>query len=208
MSAENKIVLVDYKMGNYHSVTRSLNRIGVKSTISSDPEIILSADRIILVGVGHFKKAMENLHSLNLIDCLNNFALIQKKPVLGICLGMQLMASFGEEGNCNGLGWLDGKIKKFQVSNKLKFKIPHTGWNQIYHLKDSHLMNKIPNSTEFYFVHSYFFHTKNKDISLNSTDYSGSFISAIQSENIFGVQYHPEKSHDQGLQLLSNFIGL
>jgi len=208
MSAENKIVLVDYKMGNYNSVTRSLHRIGVKSIISSDPEVILAADKIILVGVGHFQKAMENLHSLNLIDCLNKFALVQKKPILGICLGMQLMAKYGEEGDCNGLGWVDGRIKKFKVSDNLKFKIPHTGWNQIQHQKESPIMNKIPNSTEFYFVHSYFLQSDNQDIVLNTTNYSSSFISAIQSENIYGVQYHPEKSHDQGLQLLSNFINL
>jgi len=208
MSVENKIVLVDYKMGNYHSVTHSLHRIGVESSISSDPEVILSADRIILVGVGHFQKAMENLHSLNLIDCLNQFVLIQKKPILGICLGMQLMAQYGEEGDCSGLGWVDGTIKKFKVSDNLKFKIPHTGWNQIEYQKESPIMNKIPSSTEFYFVHSYFFQSDNQDIVLNTTNYSTSFISAIQSENIYGVQYHPEKSHDQGLQLLSNFINL
>jgi len=208
MSSEQKIVLVDYKMGNYHSVTRSLHRIGVESKISSDPKVILSADKIILVGVGHFKKAMENLQSFHLIDCLNEFALTQKRPVLGICLGMQLMAKYGEEGDCNGLGWVDGRVKKFNITNNLKFKIPHTGWNQIKHQKESALMDKIQNSTEFYFVHSYFFQTDDKDIILNTTNYSGSFISAIQNENIFGVQYHPEKSHDQGLQLLLNFTNL
>lgn len=208
MSSKQKIVLVDYKMGNYHSVTRSLHRIGVESKISSDPKVILSADKIILVGVGHFKKAMENLQSLHLIECLDEFALTHKKPVLGICLGMQLMAQYGEEGECNGLGWLDGQIKKFKVADNLNFKIPHTGWNQIKHEKESVIMNKIPNSTEFYFVHSYFYQTDNQDIILNTTNYSRSFISAVQSENIFGVQYHPEKSHDQGLQLLLNFISL
>tara|TARA_A100001011_G_C13883217_1_gene663882 strand:- start:13 stop:639 length:627 start_codon:yes stop_codon:yes gene_type:complete len=208
MSSKQKIVLVDYKMGNYHSVTRSLHRIGVESKISSDPKVILSADKIILVGVGHFKKAMENLHSFNLIDCLNEFALTQKRPVLGICLGMQLMAKYGEEGDCNGLGWVDGRVKKFNITDNLKFKIPHTGWNQIKHQKESALMDKIQNSTEFYFVHSYFFQTDDKDIILNTTNYAGSFISAIQNENFFGVQYHPEKSHDQGLQLLLNFINL
>ena len=208
MVNKNKIVLVDYKMGNYNSVSRSLYRIGVNACVSSDPAVILAADKIILVGVGHFQKAMENLHMLGLIDCLNEFALSKKKPILGICLGMQLMAEYGEEGDCKGLGWVKGRIIKLKVSDNIRFKIPHTGWNQIQHEKESPIMQNIPNLSEFYFVHSYFFDTDNQNIVLNSTNYSTNFISAIQSKNIYGVQYHPEKSHDQGLQLLSNFINL
>ena len=118
------------------------------------------------------------------------------------------MAEHGEEGDCTGLGWVNGKIKKFQVEDTLRFKIPHTGWNQINTVKKSALMQQIPDSSEFYFVHSYYFHTDKEDIILNTTNYSNNFISAIEMDNIYGVQYHPEKSHDQGLQLLSNFVNI
>jgi imidazole glycerol-phosphate synthase subunit HisH len=203
-----KIHIVDYGMGNIFSVQKKLLQENVTVSTSSDPQDILQADKIILLGVGHFKRAMDNLQELNLIEPLNNFALIQKKPVLGICLGMQLMASYSEEGNSSGLGWVDASVKKFKTSDSQEFKIPHMGWNTINLTKKSDLMNNIASNEEFYFVHSFYMQPNDPDLILNETNYIENFCSGIEQENIFGVQYHPEKSHDSGRTLLKNFISL
>ena len=201
------IIIVDYGMGNLFSVKKKLHRLNISADISSDKEQIITADKLILPGVGHFAKAMNNLQNLNLIDALNDFALIQKKPILGICLGMQIMATHSEEGNCNGLGWFDANVIRFNHSD-VKFKNPHMGWNNIHIKKESPLMQGITKHDEFYFVHSYhYIATKQEDI-LNETEYNYKFCSAIEKENIFGVQYHPEKSHDSGGRLLANFLKL
>tara|TARA_Y100000813_G_C24125924_1_gene335132 strand:- start:570 stop:1199 length:630 start_codon:yes stop_codon:yes gene_type:complete len=201
----HKIVIIDYGMGNLHSIYKKLKVLKANVIISSDPNAISNSDKIILPGVGHFKKAMENLKNTGLIEELNENVLEKTKPILGICLGMQLMTSFSEEGNENGLGWIDCKVSSFKVKNSFRYKIPHMGWNQIKIKKESRLMKNISENSEFYFVHS--FHIKNeneKDI-LNTTMYEYSFTSAFEKENIFGVQYHPEKSHDSGFKILENF---
>jgi glutamine amidotransferase len=204
----SKLVIVDYGTGNLNSVKKSLDRMRVSSIISSDPREIINAEKIILPGVGHFAKAMCNLKDLNLLDTLHEAVLVKKKPVLGICLGMELMAKESEEGNAEGLGWLDAEIIKFSVSDKIKYKIPYIGWNQIYKKKRSLLMKNISDLSEFYFVHSYHLKINNQSDILNETQYEYFFPSAIEKDNIFGVQYHPEKSHDVGAQLLKNFIEL
>ena len=204
----NKIIVIDYGMGNLNSVKRKLNLIGLNALISSDLKDIENADKLILPGVGHFQKAIENIKKLQLWDIINEVVLIKKKPILGICLGMQLMAKSSEEGNCSGFGWFDANVVKFNVKDNLKYKIPHTGWNQIDKVKESNLMTNIPEYSEFYFVHSYHFKCNNSNDILNETDYEYKFTSAVEKENIFGVQYHPEKSHDIGEQLLKNFINL
>ncbi len=202
------LVIVDYGMGNLNSVKRALDRMRVDALISSDPKEIAGSDKIILPGVGHFAKAMSNLKELNLLDVLNEAALVKKKPILGICLGMQLLAKHSEEGDSEGLGWFDADVVKFEVSDKLKYKIPHMGWNQVSIKKQSSLMKNIPEMSEFYFVHSYHVKTKTRTDDLNETEFDYVFSSAIEKDNIFGVQYHPEKSHDAGAQLLENFIKL
>tara|TARA_B100000378_G_scaffold171567_1_gene138266 strand:- start:409 stop:1029 length:621 start_codon:yes stop_codon:yes gene_type:complete len=202
------LAIVDYGMGNLNSVKKKLDRLKTTASITSNPKDIIKADKIILVGVGHFAKAMKNIKELNLLDTLNEVAIIKKKPVLGICLGMQLMAKDSEEGNTEGLGWLDANVRKMQVDDTLKFKIPHTGWNKITQSKKSHLMKGIPESSEFYFVHSYYLRSNETSNILNETEYCFKFTSAIEKDNIFGVQYHPEKSHDVGEVLLKNFISL
>ena len=202
------LAIVDYGMGNLNSVKKKLDRLKTTASITSNPKDIIKADKIILVGVGHFAKAMKNIKELNLLDTLNEVAIIKKKPVLGICLGMQLMANDSEEGNSEGLGWLDANVRKMQVDDTLRFKIPHTGWNKITQSKKSHLMKGIPESSEFYFVHSYHLMSNETSNILNETDYCFKFTSAIEKDNIFGVQYHPEKSHDVGEVLLKNFISL
>ena len=202
------LIIVDYRMGNLNSVKKKLDRLKTTASITSNPRDIVKADKIILVGVGHFAKAMKNIRELALLDALNEVAIIKKKPVLGICLGMQLMAKDSEEGKTEGLGWLDANVRKMQVDDTLKFKIPHTGWNKITQSKKSHLMKGIPESSEFYFVHSYYLKSNETSNILNETEYCFKFTSAIEKDNIFGVQYHPEKSHDVGEVLLKNFISL
>lgn len=202
----NEIVIIDYEMGNLHSVYKKLNKLGANPKVSSKIEDIKKANKIILPGVGNFKKAIENLKKLNLIEALNKAVLIDKKPILGICLGVQLMANESEEGNVNGFGWIDATVERFKIKNKLKYKIPHTGWNSIKILNTNSLMKNIKDNSSFYFVHSYHLCVNDKKIALNETHYEYKFISAIEKDNIYGVQYHPEKSHDNGLTLLNNFI--
>ena len=201
-----KIVIVDYKMGNINSVARKLTLLGIDYIISDNANEIINADKLILPGVGHFGKAMKQLEESNLIGVLNEAVIIRKKPILGICLGMQLMAKFSEEGNTVGLGWFDAKVVSFKVKDKLRFKVPHTGWNNVLYTKDSAINNLLPLNPEFYFVHAYHFVPDNPSDVLHTTIYENEFVSAIQRENIVGVQYHPEKSHDAGIQLIKNFI--
>ena len=201
------ITIVDYGMGNLLSVKKKLDRLNQNTKVSADPKEILAAGKIILPGVGHFQNAMKNLHELGLYDALNEAVLEKKTPVFGICLGMQLMANHSEEGDTKGLGWIDAEVVKFNVKDKLIYKIPHTGWNQIESRKESKLMAGIPEQSEFYFVHSY--HLKLNEGSsdaLHVTDYEYPFVSAIEKGNILGVQYHPEKSHETGEMMLKNFI--
>lgn len=205
---QNRLVIVDYGMGNLNSVKRTLEKLKVEAVISSQPEDIENSDKLILPGVGHFGKAMSNLKELRLLDSLNSAALIDKKPILGICLGMQLLAEKSEEGNAAGLGWIDAEVTRFDVSDKLKYKVPHMGWNRISIKKKSPLMNDIPDDSEFYFVHSFCLRANDESDLLNETEYEGSFTSAVEKDNIFGVQYHPEKSHEIGAQLIKNFIKL
>ncbi len=193
-------------MGNIHSVSRKIKLLGFEYCVSARVEDVLSADRIILPGVGHFGKAMQNLKELNLIESLNEAVLIKKTPILGICLGMQLMARSSEEGNSVGLGWVDAEVVPFTVSDTFKFKVPHTGWNSIQKQKESSTNNGLSDEEYFYFVHSFHFLCTEKLDILHTTSYDYEFTSAVEKENILGVQYHPEKSHEAGLTLLKNFI--
>jgi imidazole glycerol-phosphate synthase subunit HisF len=205
------LVIVDYKMGNLHSVKKKLDRLKVDAVISSNPTVILNATKLILPGVGHFGNAMKNLRELNLLDALNEAVLVKKTPILGICLGMQLMAKESRESRSEsgeqGLGWFDAEVVKFTFEDTLRFKVPHTGWNTISIEKDTPIMKDIPENSEFYFVHSYYMKAKDSSDVLNYTDYGTRFASAVSKGNIYGFQYHPEKSHDVGMKLLENFCG-
>ena len=199
------IVVVDYGMGNLGSVLKSLKRLKVESKVSSSIDDIQNAKKLILPGVGHFSNGMKRLKEYGLIDVLNKKALDDKIPVLGICLGMQLFAKFSEEGDSKGLGWIDANIKKFNVSDKLKWKIPHMGWNSIKIKRNSQILEGIDQNEYFYFVHSYYMQCLNDSDIISSTKYCYEFTSIVQKGNIYGTQFHPEKSHDKGIAILKNF---
>ena len=195
-------------MGNLSSVKRKMDKIGVESIITSSREEISGSDKIILPGVGHFAKAVLEIKKRGLWDLLNQQVLMEKKLVLGICLGMQLMAKHSEEGDADGFGWIDAEVLRFKVSDTIRYKIPHMGWNTMRKTKESPMFEKTNFNSEFYFVHSYHLKCKNSNDILAETIYDYSFTSAFQNENIFGVQFHPEKSHDAGEILLRNFINM
>jgi imidazole glycerol-phosphate synthase subunit HisH len=200
------IAIIDYGMGNLGSVKNKLNRIGASSIVTSNIEEIKNCNKIILPGVGHFAKAVYNIKKCNLWDFLSTEVLINKKPILGICLGMQLMAKHSAEGNIEGFGWFDANVISFKVKDTLRFKVPHIGWNNVIEKKSNKLYENIAPSSEFYFVHSYYFKCNEIVDILAESTYETPFTSSIQKGNIFGVQFHPEKSHNDGEQLLRNFI--
>jgi imidazole glycerol-phosphate synthase subunit HisH len=205
-TASTSTVIVDYGTGNLNSVRRTLARIGARVSVSSAKNEVARADKIILPGVGHFGRAMEKLRALDLIDTLHEAVLVKHTPVLGICLGMELMAGTSEEGNSLGLGWLDADTIRFQLPDANEYKVPHMGWNAVRIKKDSNLMRGIDESAEFYFAHSYHVRTDDSASLLCETEYGITFPSAIEKDNIFAVQFHPEKSHDAGARLLKNFL--
>jgi len=198
------IVIVDYGMGNLRSVQKAFERIRIPAAISSNPQEIEQAEKLVLPGVGHFEHGIGNLKGRGLFELLNEQVQDKKKPILGICLGMQLMTEFSEEGNCNGFGWLKARTQKFsfQVNG---LKIPHMGWNNLSIKKSDTIFKDITTDNFFYFVHSYYVSCESVTDILAETGYGNSFVSSFQKENIFGCQFHPEKSHDKGLQILKNF---
>jgi len=201
------IVIIDYGMGNLRSVQKAFERIGVPVKISGISDDIHTAEKLVLPGVGHFKQGMQNIKSRGLFDSLNSAVQDKKIPILGICLGMQLMTEFSEEGDCDGFGWIKGRTQRFSfVSNGLK--IPHMGWNNLLIKKNDSLYNGITADNFFYFVHSYFISCDNEEDILAESNYGNKFVSSFQKGNIFGCQFHPEKSHDSGLKILKNFAGL
>jgi glutamine amidotransferase len=205
---DQRIIIIDYGMGNLNSIKRKLSILGIDAIITNIYSEISNSDKLILPGVGHFYQAVKNLKQMNIWEALNDAVLIKGTPILGICLGMQLMAKHSEEGDIDGLGWLDAEVVRFHMNDFISYKVPHIGWNKISKLRESELMKDIPDLSEFYFVHSYYFNCNDPSDILNETEYEKIFTSAVEKGNIFGVQYHPEKSHDVGIQVLKNFINL
>jgi imidazole glycerol-phosphate synthase subunit HisH len=202
------ITIVDYKTGNLGSIQNILKRIGEHSVVTSDKTIISQATKIILPGVGAFDTGMRNLLELDLVDILNKKVVEEKTPVLGICLGMQLLSSGSEEGSLKGLSWINASTVRFKFEDSLEYKIPHMGWNFIKQHKASRLLDNMYTDPRFYFVHSYFFKANDPEDILTSTTYEIEFTSSVEKGNILGVQFHPEKSHKFGMKLLKNFVDL
>lgn len=201
---EQVVDIVDYGMGNLRSVQKAFERTGTSSKIISSPDEVLDSQKLILPGVGHFASAMEVLRAKGLFEALNQAVLIRKVPILGICLGMQLMTQFSEEGDARGFGWIRAWTRKFSFAQNT-LRIPHIGWNRLAVKKDGSLFKGIKQDDFYYFVHSYYIACDEQDDILAETSYGNTFVSAFQHENIYGCQFHPEKSHEAGLKILKNF---
>ncbi|MCM2284571.1 MAG: imidazole glycerol phosphate synthase subunit HisH [Desulfobacula sp.] len=203
--SDNTIAIIDYSMGNLRSVEKAFQKIGADAVITHDHDIIKRADKIVLPGVGAFKEGMDNLRQLGLIDLLNREVIGKQKFFLGICLGMQLLGSKSYEmEETPGLNWIKGDVVRFSSE---KLKVPHVGWNNITITNPNVLFEKIPDQTDFYFVHSYYFESGTQGAA-TLTNYGIDFVSSVNRDNIFGCQFHPEKSQKFGLEILKNFAKL
>ena len=206
------VTIVDYNSGNISSVINSFKEVAknkVNIEVTSDLKKIKSSDKIVLPGQGSFKSCVDALNNINgLVDALNEFVINSKKPLLGICVGLQMFADIGyEETETKGLGWIEGKVSKIDNQNE-KYKLPHIGWNQINIFKDEKIFKNIENNSHMYFVHSYEFIPEDKSVISATTDYSSNIVCSVEKENIFGTQFHPEKSDKIGLKIIENFINL
>ena len=206
------VTIVDYQSGNISSVINSFTEVAkgkVNLEVTSDIKKIKASDKIVLPGQGSFKSCVDSLNSINgLVDTLKEFAITKKKPLLGICVGLQMFADVGyEDTETKGLGWISGKVSKINNLNG-KFKLPHIGWNEIEIRKKSKLSKDINNKSHMYFVHSYEFIPEDKSVISATTDYSSEIVCSVERENLFGTQFHPEKSDKTGLKIINNFIEL
>ncbi|MGA0052781.1 MAG: imidazole glycerol phosphate synthase subunit HisH [Pelagibacteraceae bacterium] len=206
------VTIVDYQSGNISSVINSFTEVAkgkVNLEVTADLNKIKSSDKIVLPGQGSFKSCVDSLNSINgLVEALNEFAITKKKPLLGICVGLQMFADVGfEEIETKGLGWISGKVSKIDNQNG-KFKLPHIGWNEIEIVKQSKIFKDITNKSHMYFVHSYEFIPNDKSVISATTDYSSKIVCSVERDNLFGTQFHPEKSDKIGLKIIENFINL
>lgn len=199
------IAIIDYGLGNLSSIKNMCRRLNIDAEITSNIEQIQSASRLILPGVGHFKKGMENLQNSGLKEVLEVEVIEKCKPILGICLGAQLMTNFSEEGNVPGLGWVDAKTVRFDQGRINGLKVPHMGWGDIEIRDESKLWQGLPELSRFYFVHTYHFRFSNEEEVSAVCHYAYDFACAFRKGNIYGTQFHPEKSHKFGMKILENF---
>jgi glutamine amidotransferase len=206
------VTIVDYNSGNISSVINSFKEVAknqINIEVTSDLKRIKSSDKVVLPGQGSYKSCVDALNKINgLTDTLNEFVINNKKPLLGICVGLQMFADIGyEESETKGLGWISGKVSKINNQNG-KYKLPHIGWNQINIVKESKIFKDIENNSHMYFVHSYEFIPEDKNVISSTTDYSSNIVCSVEKENIFGTQFHPEKSDKKGLKIIDNFLSL
>ena len=200
------IVIVDYGVGNLGSIINMLKKVGVKAAASSDPEVIEQAEKLILPGIGAFDAGMEKLNERGLVPLLNQLVLEKKIPVLGLCLGLQLMTKKSEEGKLAGLGWFDAETIRYKFGPaQADLKVPHMGWNTIEVRRPHPLLSELEPESRFYFVHSFYVKCHKAEAVLAETDYGGYFHSVVGEGNIMGAQFHPEKSHKYGMRLLKNY---
>jgi len=203
------ITVVDYRMGNVGSIANMIRKVGGQALVTSDPGEIRKADKLILPGVGHFGRGIVNLHELGLAPVLDELARDRRVPVLGICLGMQLMCRTSEEADRPGLGWIEADVRKLDVSAEPSAKVPHMGWNVARAVRPSALFDVQPAEPQrFYFVHSYHVACADPADVLTVTRYAGEFCSSFARDNLWGVQFHPEKSHAFGMELFRRFLEL
>ena len=206
------VTIVDYNSGNISSVINSFKEVAkenIQIEVTSNLDKIKYSEKIVLPGQGSFKSCVYALNSIDgLVDALSEFTMIKKKPLLGICVGLQMFADTGyEEKETKGLGWISGKVSKIDNQNG-KFKLPHIGWNELNIVKSSQIYKDIKNKSHMYFVHSYEFIPKDKNVISATTDYSSNIVCSVEKENIFGTQFHPEKSDKNGLKIIKNFFDL
>lgn len=209
MNHTDKVSIVNYGMGNIHSIQNALNFIGTDCCVIDSPEEIKKSQKLILPGVGSFRMAMENIQQKGLHEALNDAVMVKKIPILGICLGLQLLMEESEEdGITQGFAWLQGQVRRFSLGTE-NLKIPHMGYNSAFFTeKSASLYKGLEAKADFYFAHSYVVICKNPEFVSSWTIYGERFASSVQHENIFGVQFHPEKSQSNGLTVLKNFCGL
>lgn len=203
------ITVIDYGLGNVGSIINMGKKAGGRMGFSADPEVIRRSDKLILPGVGAFDRGMQKLEERGLVDLLREVVIQEKKPILGICLGVQLFTHGSDEGHLPGLGWVPARTVRFDFPPEAKkLAVPHMGWNRVIPARQDPLFDGLPTDSRFYFVHSFHLQCDHPDLPLAWADYGSRFACAIRQDNIWGVQFHPEKSHKFGLQLMRNFVGL
>lgn len=203
------IAIIDYGVGNIRAFANIYKKLDVDFKIAKTAKDLENVEKLILPGVGAFDHAMEQLDASGMRQRLDELVVDKRLPVIGICVGMQMLAHSSDEGKHHGLGWIDASVKKFDET-KIHFKthLPHMGWNDVKVVKQNKLMNALEQDAKFYFLHSYYFHCNNHNDSIAESDYGIEFSCAVNKDNVYGVQFHPEKSHHYGIQLLKNFADL
>jgi len=200
------IGIIDYGLGNLASVAGAVEKLGFEPVVSSDPAVLAAAEKLILPGVGAFGDGMRNLNARGLVEPLKRMVCREGMPILGVCLGFQLFAEESEEfGRHRGLGWLPAQVRKL-AAQEYKLRLPHVGWNGLARERDSILLQDVQSDSLFYYVHSYVLESRDPDLVIGTCEYGTKFTAIVQSSNIFGTQFHPEKSQRAGLQLLGNFL--
>lgn len=200
------ITIIDYGVGNIKAFQNIYKRLGIEASVAQNPNYIKAAEKLILPGVGHFDYAMQCFSSSGMMEITNEMVLNGKTPILGVCVGMQMLAKSSDEGQLPGLGWVNADVRKFDFSQSLEpGRLPHMGWNDVISQKENPLLLNLEKNARFYFLHSYYFNCMDREDNLAISHYGFDFTSIINHRNIYGVQFHPEKSHNFGVQLLKNF---